>query len=207
MAAQKKKRRMDNLLALAALVLLAERPTHPYELAQLLKERGKDLSIKIKWGSLYTVISSLERQGLIEATGTYREGRRPQRTVYRLTAAGWSEMRDWLRELIAHPEKEYTRFEGALSLAGALPPDEVAALLEERVANLDREIAALEEQLETAGQEVPRIFLIEGEYVVAMRRAEADWIRSLLAEIREGTLEGIDMWREFHERGGRMDEH
>lgn len=202
------KRKMDNMLALAVLVLLWERPMHPYEMAQVLRERGKDMSINIKWGSLYTVIRSLERNGFIEVTRTFREGRRPERTVYAITEEGREEMRAWLRELIAVPAKEYPRFEGALSLAGALPPDEVISLLEERVRRLDGEIAEINAQLAAAGEHVARIFLIEGEYVVAMRHAEAEWIRSLLSEIEAGTLEGLDLWRSFHdqEEGGEMAE-
>ena len=105
-----RRRKVDNPLALAVLVLTAERPMHPYEMAQVLRERGKHTSINIKRGSLYTVVRSLQRHGLIEATGTFRQGRRPERTVYALTDAGRAETRDWLRELIAVPEKEFARW-------------------------------------------------------------------------------------------------
>ena len=51
-----KKARLSNPLALAVLVLLFERPMHPYEMAATLKERHKEASIKLRYGSLYTVI-------------------------------------------------------------------------------------------------------------------------------------------------------
>ena len=38
---------------------------HPYEMASELRERGKDQSIKIKWGSLYTVVQNLEKHGFV----------------------------------------------------------------------------------------------------------------------------------------------
>jgi DNA-binding PadR family transcriptional regulator len=82
------KRKLSNPLALAVLVHVAEQPRHPYEIAQVLRERGKDGSIKINYGSLYTVVQSLERHGFIEAAGTERDGRRPERTVYGITATG-----------------------------------------------------------------------------------------------------------------------
>lgn len=43
-------------------------------------------------------------------------------------------MADWVRELIAVPEREHPRFEAGLSVIGALTPDEVAALLFDRPA-------------------------------------------------------------------------
>jgi DNA-binding PadR family transcriptional regulator len=44
------------------------------------------------------VVQNLERHGFIEATGTTRQGRRPERTVYGITAAGREELRDRVRE-------------------------------------------------------------------------------------------------------------
>ena len=48
-----------NPLALAVLALLFERPMHPYEMAATLKQRHKEDSIKLRYGSLYTVIDLL----------------------------------------------------------------------------------------------------------------------------------------------------
>ena len=120
------KRKVNNPLALAALACLWERPMHPYEMATTLRERGKDQSIKLNYGSLYTVVEALQQHGLIVAQETEREGRRPERTVYRLTDAGRMELIDWISELLSRPTKEYTNFEAGLSLAGVLPPEDIA---------------------------------------------------------------------------------
>jgi len=147
-------------------------------------------------------VQNLEKHGFIEATGSNREGRRPERTIYAITEAGRAELKDWLRELVAEPEKEYPRFEAALSVLGVLPPDEVTELLEERLRALDAGIAGQRAGLEQAGQQVPRVFLIEGEYALAMREAEATWVRTLLKELTDGTLSGVAEWREYHKTGG-----
>jgi DNA-binding PadR family transcriptional regulator len=195
------RRKVGNLLALTVLNSLIERPMHPYELASVLRARGKDYSIKIKWGSLYTVMQNLEKHGFVEATGTTRAGRRPERTVYAITPAGRAEVEDWVRELVGVPEREYSKFEAALSEVGALPPDEVVELLEQRLRLLDTEIAQQRETLRTLAAHLPRIFLIEAEYHTAMLVAEAEWVRSLLTEIHEGTVSGVDEWRTWHETG------
>src|ERR1700761_3661194 len=103
----KNSRKINNPLALAVLVLLFEKAMHPYEMATTLKQRGKEQSIKLRYGSLYTVIGQLEREGFIQAASTERDGGRPERTTYRITTAGQAEMNSWLRSLVSEPVKEY----------------------------------------------------------------------------------------------------
>ncbi|MGF1429378.1 PadR family transcriptional regulator [Kitasatospora sp. LaBMicrA B282] len=200
------RRKLTNVLALAVLVMLSERSLHPYEIAQLLKSRGKDQSIKINYGSLYTVIQNLEKHRFIEEVGTERDGRRPERTVYGITPAGDAEMRDWLAELIGTREKEYPRFESALALVGPLHPDEVTRLLRQRLTALDAEVAAARAGLAELQGLLPRLFLLEVEYAVAMAVAEADWVRALLTELTDGTLDGLAGWRSYHETGQAPEE-
>jgi DNA-binding PadR family transcriptional regulator len=197
-----KQRKVSNLLALGVLsVLVPGRPMHPYEMANVLKRTGKERDLNIKWGSFYTVVGNLEKHGFIVATGSDSERGRPERTTYTLTEAGQTELRDWLRELVAEPEPENPRLGAALSVITILPPEEVVFLLRQRLEALDRDNAADAAELDSVPESVPRIFLVEAEYALAMRRAEADWVRGLLAEIEAGTLPGQDMWRRAHETG------
>ncbi|WP_239159355.1 PadR family transcriptional regulator [Winogradskya humida] len=194
-----KRRRVANMLALAVLSALVERPMHPYEMATILRERGKDDDMEIKWGSLYTVVRNLAKHGLIEPAEVGRDGRRPERTVYRITTIGHDELVDWVRELIAMPGPEHPRFRAGLSVLSVLHPGNATALLRERLARLDDGVIAARAALEQYGREVPRLFLVESEYDLAIRVAEAAWVRSLLAEIDLGTYPGLDAWRAFHE--------
>ncbi|QSB15029.1 PadR family transcriptional regulator [Natronosporangium hydrolyticum] len=196
-----KRRKVSNPLALAVLASLRERPMHPYELAMVNRERGKHNSMPIKWGSLYTVVENLEKHGYIQATETVREGRRPERTVYAITESGQAELVDWLRELLGVPEKEYPRLVTGLSLAGVLPPDEVVALLRSRMDALRTRIATDQEKLDEISVTVPRLFLIETEYELALLRAELTWLDSLIEEIEAGTLPGMPLWHAFHTEG------
>jgi DNA-binding PadR family transcriptional regulator len=196
-----KRRKVSNLLALSLLTLLTERPMYPYEMATQLRERGKDSAIKINWGSFYTVVQNLEKYGFIEAVEIAREGRQPERTTYQITEAGRAELMDWLRELLSVPEREHTRFEAALGESAVLPPDELIALLQERLAVLEKANNRHQAELETLAIQLPRLFLIESEYYLAQRRAEEEWVRGLLAEFTSGTFPGLEDWRRFHETG------
>ncbi|SBT51870.1 DNA-binding transcriptional regulator, PadR family [Micromonospora narathiwatensis] len=196
-----KRRRVGNLLALAVLSTLVERPMHPYEMAAVLRERGKEQDMPIKWGSLYTVVANLTRHGLLAAVESGRQGRRPERTVYRITDAGREELADWTRELVAVPEREHPRFRAGLSVLGVLPPDEVTELLRQRLDRLEAQLAEERADLARFAREVPRIFLIEVEYDLAVRTAEVDWVRGLLDELTTGSLPGLAEWRAWHETG------
>jgi DNA-binding PadR family transcriptional regulator len=196
-----KKRPVSNLMALGVLSTVVVRDMHPYEMAGALRGWGKDQDPPIKWGSLYTVVRNLARHGLLEEVSSGREGRRPERTVYRITAAGRAELVDWTRELLSAVEHETPRFRAGLSVMSALNPDEVTTLLQQRLAELSSAITAVEEQLATYAAEVPRLCLIEIEYDIAMLHAESAWIRSLIGELADGTLPGIEQWRHYHETG------
>jgi len=193
-------RNRTNPLALALLMCLYERPMHPYEAATTLRQRGKHYSVRLNYGSLYAVVESLERRGLIEAVETQRDGRLPERTVYRLTIAGQIEAQDWLSELVSTPVKEYPAFEAALSFLPALTPDQAGELLEVRAGHLELEIAQAEAIAEMMQKHaLPRLFRIEGEYSLELKRTELAFVRKLANEIRTGSLEGSEWWQSVHE--------
>ncbi|GIJ44583.1 PadR family transcriptional regulator [Virgisporangium aliadipatigenens] len=194
------KRKVRNLLALALLGVLSERPMHPYEMASVLRERAKDTSMKIQWGSLYTVVQNLEKHEFVRATETTRQGGRPERTVYTITEAGRAELVDWLSELVERPQHEHNSFEAALSLVGHLTPDRAIELLRQRLWTLDADVDNITRSLRQMVEEFnfPRVFLIEAEYRLTMIRAEADYVRALLKEITEGSISGIEGWHAYH---------
>ncbi|MFC6021980.1 helix-turn-helix transcriptional regulator [Plantactinospora solaniradicis] len=196
-----KRRKVSNMLGLAVLATVVVEPMHPYEMATVMRERGKDRDMPIKWGTLYTVVQNLEKHGFLEVVESGRQGGRPERTVYRITPAGRDELRDWVGELIAVPEPEQPRFRAALSLMGVLRPDETTHLLRQRVAVLERHLADDRAALDGYREKVHSLFLIEAEYDLAMRQADLEWTRELLAQLSEGTLPGQDLWRRFHETG------
>jgi DNA-binding PadR family transcriptional regulator len=194
------KRKVSNPLALAVLSLLSEKPMHPYEMSSTLRERVKEESIKLNYGSLYSVVDALVRHKLIEVRETVREGRRPERTVYGITDPGRIEMIDWLSELLAMPVKEYLQFEAALSLMPTLSPDEVLRLLESRLTRLNGEISATEGLFAAATERnMPYLWLVEADYKQVLARAERDFVLGLIEKIRKGELPEVGVWRRAHE--------
>jgi DNA-binding PadR family transcriptional regulator len=168
-------------------------------MAATLRERGKEDSIRINYGSLYSVIAALVRAGFIVARGTSRVGARPLRTVYSITPKGEAELDDWLRRILRDPVKEYPQFEAGLSLMPYLPPAEVQALLEDRIGELDQQSEKVRAAMADAGRRgVDRLFLVEAEYSLAMSNAERKWAAELLALIRDSP-EFTKGWSAYHE--------
>ena len=191
--------RLSNPLALAVLTLLEERPMHPYEMSTTLRERRKEDSIRLNYGSLYAIVAALQKQGLIEVQEVVREGNRPERTIYAITEAGKTTMVGWLTDLISVPVKEFPQFEAALSLMGALPPDDVIRLLEFRLRSLTMQKAAADGVAASLPAGFPRLFLIESEYDRAMLDAEIAFVRQLVADFRGDKVSGLSLWRRMHE--------
>jgi DNA-binding PadR family transcriptional regulator len=173
----------------AVLALLREAPMHPYQMQRLLRDRHKDEILALKHGSLYHAIGRLVRAAFISASATSREGRRPERTTYRITRAGRKEFIRVLNQIVAIPRRESSEFMAALSFLVHLSPAESLPRLEERCRHLESEIAARIAGLAAASTHVLRINLVESEYLVAMLQAELAWIRKLTTEIRTGKLD------------------
>jgi len=195
------KRTSRNPLALAVMVLLYERPMHPYEMASTLRERRKESSIKLNYGSLYTVIEQLLREKFISVRAVLKEGRRPEKTVYELTATGESELIEWMRELVSSPVKEYPQFEAAISLLPVLAPEEVANLLEIRLGLLSKTIEGIEQEARACREmKLPRLFSLENEYAKALTLAEYSFTKDLLSDIRRDAGGLKTMWTELREQ-------
>ena len=194
-----KQRKVGNLLALAVLSYLTQRPMHPYELGRTLREHGDARSIKYNHGSLYMVVQQLARAGFIVEQETTRAGQRPERTVYALTDAGRRELHDWLRELLEVPEHEYPHFVAALSLVAVLPPGEVVELLRRRLERLAAQCAEIRGLIDrTLTQGVHPLFLVEEEYRLALLDAESVFIERFIEQINHPETGWGRTWNQFH---------
>jgi hypothetical protein len=92
-----------------------------------------------------------------------------------------------MAQAMSTPAREYPIFPAALSEVALLDPGEVLASLRERAAALEEAVARMDAEL-AAGAALPRVVMLENEYGRAMARAELAWVRSLLDDLRGGTL-------------------
>ncbi|GAA0226974.1 PadR family transcriptional regulator [Actinomadura nitritigenes] len=177
-------------LALTVLALLHNRPLHPYGIQRLIKEWGKEQVVNVEQrASLYRTIDRLNAAGLIAVRQTERGSQYPERTVYEVTGAGREAARTWLREMVAAPKREFPEFPAAVSNMMLLPPEELLEVLEERLRALEADVAALDAGLgEEEAMGLPRVTMLETEYLRAVTAAEAGWVRSVVDDLRTGRL-------------------
>jgi DNA-binding PadR family transcriptional regulator len=179
-------------LQLAVLRLLADEQMHPYEMQQRIREFAIDEVVKVAHGSLYHAVARLAEQGLIEPVETSREGRRPERTVYAITETGRDEASARLREFMMRPAQEYPPFGMALAFVSMLPPAEAASLLDRRTVALEAKLAAHDTVVESLiKQGLPRVDVIEVEFLNSRLRSELEFVRALSDDIKSCRLD----WR------------
>jgi len=194
-----RRRKVGNLLALAVLSYLTQKPMHPYELGRTLREHGDARSIKFNHGSLYMVVHQLEKAGYVVEQETTRAGGRPERTVYAITDAGRKEHQDWLRELVEMPQHEYPQFVAALAFIAALPPEDAVELLGRRLRRLATqrtEIRGLVDTTLAAG--VHPLFLVEEDFRLALLDTESEFIERFIEQITHPETGLGQQWAEFH---------
>jgi DNA-binding PadR family transcriptional regulator len=184
-------------LGLIVLLNLFEGPTHVYRMQKLIEATGKDRVVNVRSrATLYQTIERLERHGLVEVAKTVRTPGYPDRVEYAITDRGREVACEWLREMLGSAGEEYPEFIAALSVMFALPPDDARAQLELRELRLADELSEVERGL--SGTDVPaglpRLFLLEEEYRRAILETELSWLRSVIADLREGRLSWSEEW-------------
>ena len=130
-------------LGISVLALLRQRPMHGYEMFQTLTARHADRVLKVRPGSLYHVVNRLAEDKLIRATGTARNGNRPERTTYELTDAGVDALTARLRDLVAGPVNEFEKFVVGLAEIQHLDTASAREALGRRISALERSVSEL----------------------------------------------------------------
>jgi DNA-binding PadR family transcriptional regulator len=176
-------------LALAVLGLLVAAPLHPYGMQRLLKLWGKDHVVNVgQRANLYKTIKRLREAGLIAVRQTERDQLYPERTVYELTEDGRRELLEWLTDMLAAPRNEFPQFPAALSFAMLLAPEEALAALERRAGILREQLTRFDRDLQAYSGTLPRVTLLDDEYVRAVTTAELNWISGVIDDLRTGAL-------------------
>ena len=176
-------------LAVAALALLAEGPTHPYEMYQTLVQRSEDRLVKVRPGSLYHTVDRLARQGLVRATGTEREGNRPERTTYEITEEGSLSLGQRVADILATPVNEFPEFPLGLGEAHNLPLETVVGLLRKRVGLIRANITMLDQVIHIIrGKNLPVKYWLDVRYLRAMAEADVATLESLIDDLDSGEI-------------------
>ena len=172
------------LTRLLVLWLLSEQPLHGYRIKKILDDEALRFWFPVEYASIYAVLRSLVRRGYVETVAVEREGQRPERTRYAITADG----RRHLAELLERAWRELPPVGDVTALALAARPDladesRVPQLLAERSDALRERLARLDAQAKSA----PAAAMVDRRR--ALTQAELEWTENLLAK-EGGSIDG-----------------
>ena len=168
-------------------------PVHGYDVRrELLSWRLEDVT-NVKPGSIYSALKTLERDGFIVAVGQDRDGSRPERTQYELTAEGDKEFHHLLRRAWWEVTPAVEPLVPALSMFLSLPRAELISAVESRIEQLrgqERQLTFYEATVKVgatgAEGDTPdhaREILL---YLIAQIRADITWSRGFRRRLQDG---------------------
>lgn len=143
----------------AVLALLADEPAHGYEIKRALEERFGAVIAPLNAGQVYTTLQRLQRDELVADDAVAQSGR-PDKRVYRLTAAGREALREWLGAPSA-PTKLRDDFFMKLVLAHSMGLADPAELIARQRAAYLRSLGQLERVL-AGGADGTEALVVEG---------------------------------------------
>lgn len=132
-----------NPVRLLILGLLAGGPLHGHQIRRAAELSGIEQWGGVKVGALYGMLHRLEAEGLVEPVRVEQEGRRPQRTVYAITAEGYAELALHRDRALTQPALHSTTVEAALKWSVGLDHEALRERLSRRRDALARALTEL----------------------------------------------------------------
>ena len=170
---------------LVLLGLLRERPLYGYEIKQLIEEQMSDWT-SIAFGSIYFALDKLEEEKFVEKVEVEQEGKRPSRSVYRITPAGRKEFHRLLRENWQQFDRSYFPIDICLFFLDSLPMDEVISYLQNRKETLQTALEYVQHHRseELALPDVPPLAANIFDHTIVHVQAELEWVSGLIRKLK-----------------------
>lgn len=144
-----------------------------YEIKKMFEDGLLGYLHEASFGSIYPALTRLEQEGLATATSMAQE-KRPDKKVYRLTAAGREALAAALK-IPPAPDKMRSDFLFTLVLGHMLPPSHLRKLIDDRILWYRETLAEMETCDST--ERPPSVRLVNG-LGVAIYRAAADYLEA-----------------------------
>ena len=172
---------------------------HGYDLRRELLSWGADEWANVAPGSIYNALNTLVRDGMLEVVGTDRQGARPERTTYRLSADGEKEFQELLRENVWRSRLPNHPLLAGLAFIPLLPRDELARAMRHRADELQTQVdkrhwdlrAILEVSSDPSRGGIPRHVAESYRLTATLLESEAAWARDLAERLEKGELDGL----------------
>jgi DNA-binding PadR family transcriptional regulator len=174
-------------IRLGLLALLEQGPMYGYQLRSEFETRtGATWPLNV--GQVYTTLSRLERDGLVEAGGQDDEGH----AVYRITAAGRAEVLDWFSTPVSRTSPPRDELAIKLAMAVTVPGVDVRAVVQgQRTATLRalQDYTRLKAGAGATGDPHDLAWLLVLDSLVFAAEAEVRWLDHCEARLARAAAE------------------
>lgn len=164
------------LTRLVVLWLLSEGALHGYRIKRILEDPGLRFWFPVEYASIYSVLRTMVKDGLVRIQSVEREGRRPIRTRYAITGAGRRHFAELLERAWRLPPDPADPIQLALAAQPELGEERVKVLIDERAEALRQRL----DQLEGMARSAPAGDMVSRQ--VALTQAELLWLEGLRME-------------------------
>lgn len=167
-------------------------PMHGHQIRHKAQEDRTQLWSDVAVGALYGALGRLQREGLIEAIRTEREGNYPERVIYAITEEGKRSLRVVIHDTLQTVVHHFDPFDLALAHSGPIEADQLATLLQNRIGELHVRRNTLQhildffsQWLNTAEAEVIRHVLMRLDADIAWHESVIDRVPDIARESHE----------------------
>jgi DNA-binding PadR family transcriptional regulator len=165
--------------------LIRQGPLHGYQLKANIEREASDFA-KIKLPNLYYHLASMREKGLIEAERE-KQGNRPEKDMYSVTAEGKAQYEELLRRCLAEPGYWDFPIDGALFFSKDLSPEEIQQGLLVARSRADAALKSLAAHRVEVLAEVPASFSEIASLILSHHErhyaAELAWLREAIEVI------------------------
>jgi len=174
---------------LVLLTLLAEQPSHGYQLEQIIVERGMREWTRIGFSSIYAILEKMAKRGWLIGKLESSSKKGPARQIFSLTANG---KKIWLQaayQALRNPRGTLTNFYLGLASLPALEPERVVAVINEHRSQLQNDRRRVNEKLQSYGKNLPWSVAQLFSYSLTQMDCELQWLEVFLDEYQAQNLQ------------------
>ncbi|WP_160004377.1 PadR family transcriptional regulator [Nocardioides sp. AX2bis] len=167
----------------ALLALLQEQPMYGYQLRVEFEQRtGATWPLNV--GQVYTTLTRLERDGLVEGAGEDGEGH----VVYRLTDQGSGEVAAWFTTPVERTQPPRDELAIKLALAVTVPGVDVGTVVQQQRSATMRALQDYTRLKRQAGDDLAWSLVVDS--LIFAAEAEVRWLDHCEARLRRAAIEG-----------------
>lgn len=164
-------------IQIVILGLLEEQAYHPYEMKKVILENKWDRLFPVTDGNLYHAIRKLEKHKWIEAEKQEQVNNRPNRTIYRLTPEGKSQLSNEIYEVFNQRSLEPRSLYPALLFIHSANVPKITELIEMWISELKAEI----EDQNVYQSEIPNLIQ---EHYLGLNEHYMNWLLKILQVLK-----------------------